>query len=162
MFNVVYIYDPFLTRTTTISEKNSLMTPFFYSVRTFVRIRQHYFYKYWGDGCMGRPHLKCWGTVPPVPPRSPPPPLSEALIAPRLKKQSLPRDDPSSYRPISNLSTLSKLLERIVSVQLTDHLTSHDLLPKHQSAYRRFHSTETALLKVYTDLVEAMDGGIMR
>src|SRR6218665_1318039 len=77
----------------------------------------------------------------------------------RLKKQSFPRDDPSSYRPISNLSTLSKLLERIVSVQLMDHLTSHDLLPRHQSAYRRFHSTETALLKVYTDLVEAMDGG---
>ena len=45
MLNVVY--DPFLTRTTTISEKNSFMTPFF-SVHTFARIRQHYFSKYWG------------------------------------------------------------------------------------------------------------------
>src|SRR6218665_4097597 len=70
---------------------------------------------------------------------------SEALIAPRLKKQSLLRDDPSSYRPISNHSTLTKLLEKIVSVQLVDHITSHDLLPRHQSAYRRVHSTETAL-----------------
>src|SRR6218665_708855 len=60
---------------------------------------------------------------------------SEALIAPKLKKQLLPRDDPSSYRPISNLSTLSKLFERIGSVQPMDHLTSHDLLPRHQSAY---------------------------
>src|SRR6218665_1275970 len=72
MLNVVY--DPFLTRKTTISEKNSFVTPFFHSARTrtFARIRQHYFSKYCGDGCMGGPfHLKFWGTVPPVPPRSP-------------------------------------------------------------------------------------------
>src|SRR6218665_3769634 len=49
------VYDPFYTRKTTISQKNSLTTPFFYSVRTFARIRQHYFSKYWVDGCMRRP-----------------------------------------------------------------------------------------------------------
>src|SRR6218665_1735705 len=44
-----------------LSEKNHyfrkefLDDTFFYSVRTFARIRQHYFSKYWGDGCMGRP-----------------------------------------------------------------------------------------------------------
>src|SRR6218665_2336137 len=72
MLNVVY-YDPFLTRTTTISEKNSFMTPF-NSVPTFARIRQHYFSKYWGDGCMGRPPTSnFWGDRPPSPfPRSPP------------------------------------------------------------------------------------------
>src|SRR6218665_1763231 len=52
LLNVVY--DHFFTRKSTISEKNSLTTPLFYSVRTFARIRQHYFSKYW-DGCMGRP-----------------------------------------------------------------------------------------------------------
>src|SRR6218665_2554022 len=36
------VYDLFFTRKTTISEKNSLIAPFFYSVRTFARIRQHY------------------------------------------------------------------------------------------------------------------------
>src|SRR6218665_3767552 len=61
----------------------------------------------------------------------------------------------SSCRPISNLSFLSKLLERVVSVQLTGYLSSAGLLPVHQSAYRRFHSTETALLKVVTDITEA-------
>ena len=47
---------------------------FFNSVHTFAHIRQHYFSKYWGDGCMGRPfHLKFWGeSVYPSPPRSPP------------------------------------------------------------------------------------------
>ena len=60
------VYDPFLTRKTTISEKNSFMTP-------FARMRQHYFSKYWGDGCMGRPSTSNFGgTVPPVSPMSPP------------------------------------------------------------------------------------------
>src|SRR6218665_1536830 len=44
------VYD---RRKTTISEKNSLMTPFFYSVRTFASIRQHYFSKYWGERMHG-------------------------------------------------------------------------------------------------------------
>src|SRR6218665_3233248 len=41
------INDHFFTRKTTIFEKNSLMTTFFYSIRTFAPIRQHYS-KYWG------------------------------------------------------------------------------------------------------------------
>src|SRR6218665_1202642 len=63
------VYDPFFTTKTTISKKNSLTTPFFYSVRTLTRIRQHYFSKYWGDGCMGRPPPQILGGPSP---RSPP------------------------------------------------------------------------------------------
>ena len=55
------VYDPLLTRKTTISEINSLMRPFFDSVRAFARIRQHYFSKYWGDGCMDRPPPHIFG-----------------------------------------------------------------------------------------------------
>src|SRR6218665_3238686 len=66
------VYDPFFTRKTTISKKNSLIRPFFHSVRTFARIRQHYFSKYWGPMHGPSPHLKFWGDRPPVPPRSPP------------------------------------------------------------------------------------------
>src|SRR6218665_1685986 len=45
----------------------------FYSFHTFAHIRQHYFSKYWGDECMGRPPTSNFGgTVPPVPPRFPP------------------------------------------------------------------------------------------
>jgi len=55
------VYDPFFTRKTTISEKHALITPFFYSVRAFARIRQHYLPKYWGNQCMGRPPTSNFG-----------------------------------------------------------------------------------------------------
>ena len=60
---------------------------------------------------------------------------------------------------MSNLSVLSKTPERIISGQVIAYLTAADLLPLHQSAYRKGHSTETALLKVCADLIEAMDQG---
>ena len=64
-----------------------------------------------------------------------------------------------SYRPISNLSVLSKLLERLVARQLIDYLTAFKLLPDLQSAYRAHHSTETAVLKVLGDILRAVDSG---
>src|SRR6218665_305935 len=70
MLNVVY--DLFFTRKTTISEKNSFMTAFFYSVHTFARIPQHYFSKHWGTDAWAVPPPQIFGDRPPIPPRSPP------------------------------------------------------------------------------------------
>src|SRR6218665_2531433 len=66
------VYDPFFARRTTISEdhyfrKEFLDNTFFYSVRAFVPIRQHYFSKYWGRMHGPSPHLKFWGDRPPSP-----------------------------------------------------------------------------------------------
>ena len=68
-------------------------------------------------------------------------------------------DEIKNYRPVSNLSFVSKLLERVVSAQLNDYLESHVLLPARQSAYRVGHSCETALLRIHSELITAADAG---
>ena len=70
-FNVVY--DPFLTRTTTISEKNSFMTPFF-TLFVLSRASDYTTSQNIGgtDAWAVPPPQSFFGTVPPVPPRSPP------------------------------------------------------------------------------------------
>jgi len=60
------------------------------------------------------------------------------------------------YRPISNLSVLSKLLERLIARQLVDYLTATKLLPNVQSAYRAFHSTTTTVLKVLAHILSSL------
>ena len=72
-----------------------------------------------------------------------------ALVDPRLKK--------ANQAAVSNLQYLSKLVERAVYDQITDHGTKSGLYPILQSAYRLGHSTETALLKIQSDILAALD-----
>jgi len=82
-----------------------------------------------------------------------------AVVNPLLKKSTLDPSDLASYRPISNLSFVSKIIERLVNRRLSFHIDSQSLLPSTQSAYRTNFSTETALLRVHNDLVNAIDRG---
>ena len=82
-----------------------------------------------------------------------------ASITPVPKKGNVDATNVKSHRPISNLPTLSKILERLVCSQLRSYLESHDLMPRLQSAYRPGHSTETAVLKLSSDILCAMDTG---
>ena len=85
--------------------------------------------------------------------------FKEALVCPRLKKVGFDAGDQKSFRPVSNLPFLSKLLERVVQVRLQAFLESNRLMPKTQSAYRKYHRTETAVTRVYNDLLLAADRG---
>lgn len=82
-----------------------------------------------------------------------------ALVKPLIKKATLDPLDLKSYRPISNLSFMSKLLERVSIDQFNLHAMSNELMPVCQSAYRRYHSTETAVVKIYNDIARATDSG---
>ena len=79
-----------------------------------------------------------------------------ADVKPRLKKTGAEALF-TNLRPISNLSFASKLTERAVFAQIHDHLITNKLYPKAQYAYREFHSTETALLRVKNDILLNMN-----
>ena len=78
-----------------------------------------------------------------------------AIVTPLLKKADLDVSEMKNYRPVSNLTFVSKIVERMMSEQLTHYLNSSDLMPRLQSEYRRCHSTETALLRVLSDIYAA-------
>ncbi|KAK3556297.1 hypothetical protein QTP70_007037 [Hemibagrus guttatus] len=74
--------------------------------------------------------------------------FKKARVIPILKKPALDPSDISNYRPVSLLSFLSKILERVVCNQLSDYLMQNNLLDPNQSGFKAAHSTETALLAV--------------
>ena len=82
-----------------------------------------------------------------------------AHISPLLKKAGLDSEIFKFFRPISNLSFISKLSERIVDEQLNLHVTDNKLYELLQSAYKKYHSTETALIRIQYDIAKVLDEG---
>ena len=80
--------------------------------------------------------------------------LHRAIVTPVLKKVTL---DHKHYRPVSNLQFTSKVLEKCASSQVIEHTEKQKLSEPMQSAYRRQHSTETALACVHNDILRALD-----
>ena len=78
--------------------------------------------------------------------------FKSAIVKPLLKKTALNPEILKNYRPVSNLSFLSKILEKVFLRQQSNHLLTNNLFYSHQSAYRAGHSTETAFLKIVSDL----------
>ena len=78
------------------------------------------------------------------------------LVFPLLKKDG---SEPifQNYRPVSNLQFVSKLTESAVAKQLQHHIDMNNLFPLLQSSYRKFHSTESAPLKVKNDILLNMN-----
>ena len=83
--------------------------------------------------------------------------FKKAIIKPVLKKFDSDQDDLNQFRPVSNLPFLSKVMEKIVSSRIEQHLSTNKLLAKSQSAYRKHYSTETLVLKLSNDILSALD-----
>ena len=78
------------------------------------------------------------------------------MVSPLLKTSGV-LSEFTNLRPVSNVQYVSKLTECAVFDQTHAHLTSHGLYPPFRSAYRKCHSTETALLKVQNDILMNLD-----
>ena len=85
--------------------------------------------------------------------------FKKAVVTPLIKKASLPVEDLKNYRPVSGLSLISKLVERVVARQLVDHIHRHGLDNPYQSAYKSGHSTEMALLSIKNDVHLSLSQG---
>ena len=90
-----------------------------------------------GDGCFCRE----WKT---------------AVVRPLLKKLGLALIF-TNYRPVSNLTFISKVIEWCVLLQISQHCEDYKLQPDYQSAYREHYSCETAVL-ISNDILWGMEG----
>ena len=79
-----------------------------------------------------------------------------ALVKPLLKKVGMDLIN-TSYHPVSNLSFLSKVVEKSVLLRFNKHCNENNLMPDYQSAYRAKFLCETALPKLTSDLLWPME-----
>ena len=85
--------------------------------------------------------------------------MKSAIVKPLLKKSTLVPEIYKNYRPASNLSYLSKVIEKVIAARLLSHMKDRNLLDPFQSAYQSGHNTETALLRVHSDILLFVDNG---
>ena len=83
--------------------------------------------------------------------------MKHAIVKPSLKKYNADPDSLKNYRPISNLSFVSKILERVVLDQFNEYLEDHNLFCSEQSGYRPHHSCKTLLIRMNEDIVSGID-----
>ena len=83
--------------------------------------------------------------------------MKNAVLSPLLKKPSLDFEIFSNFRPVSNVKFLSKVIEKVAAMRLTDYLSDNDLNESLQSAFKKHHSCETALLRVQNDILKSID-----
>src|SRR6218665_735583 len=86
-----------------------------------------------------------------------PPAQKRSILIPVIKHEGLDPTDPGNFRPIANVSFLSKVVEKIIAYQLLPYLEANNLIRAIQSGFRKGHSTETLLLRLLSDIYGAID-----
>ena len=85
--------------------------------------------------------------------------FKQGIIIPVFKGKGKSSTDPSSYRPVSLLPALSKVLEVVVKEDLDHHLSSNNVLPNSQFGFRANRSTTTALSAAHANWTKALQEG---
>jgi len=83
--------------------------------------------------------------------------FKQAKMFPLFKKGS--RLDCNNYRPVSILSSLSKILEKILFDQIEEYISNFNILYEFQSGFRKLHSTETTILYLTDYIKKGIDKG---
>ena len=83
--------------------------------------------------------------------------LKHSSVTPIIKDSTKSPDDLQNIRLISNLPYLSKIYEKILLKQLETHIYKHSLQAKFQSGYRKFSSTETAMVRIFDDIQQSLN-----
>ena len=83
--------------------------------------------------------------------------LKIARVVPVYKKDD--PTDPGNYRPISLLSILNKILEKVICKRLTSFLEDQKILYKYQFGFRKKHSTVQAVIEIVDSLIQELDNG---
>ena len=80
----------------------------------------------------------------------------KTVVKPLLKKPGI-ECILKNYRPVSNLPSISKLIEKAAGKQIQDHSDRNNTTPTHQSAYKVNHSCETALLFLHNEISSSFE-----
>jgi F0F1-type ATP synthase alpha subunit len=76
------------------------------------------------------------------------------VVTPLFKKGK--KTTASNYRPISILSSFSKVLEKVMYKQLQDHLEKYNILAQEQFGFRSNSTTNTAIYKLINEILNAL------
>ena len=79
-----------------------------------------------------------------------------SIVKPLLKKEGLDRVL-KNYRPVNNLSYMSKITEKAMLLRFNDHCSRNNLMPDYVSAYRLGYDTESVLLRLSDEILQNMD-----
>ena len=69
------------------------------------------------------------------------------------------KTEPGNYRPLSVLSIMSKVMERVICEQLNDFIEKHDYLYELQSGFRSSYSTDSCLIHLSDHILKQQDKG---